>query len=77
MAGKVESLLNEIVKVPVEKITDELSMDVVPGWDSLKHMELIAGVEKSFGLELTFDEIICMRTVAGIKNVLRARNKEI
>lgn len=77
MAGNIESLMNEIIKVPIEKINDEMSMDTVPSWDSLKHMELIAGIEKNFNIELTFEEIIGMRSVAGIKKVLIARNLKV
>jgi acyl carrier protein len=77
MAGNVEKLMNEILKVPIEKIGDDMSMDNVPAWDSLKHMELIAGIEKNFSIELTFEEIIGMRSVAGIKKVLIARNQTV
>lgn len=45
-------------------------MKDVDTWDSLIHMELIASVERSFGLQLTFDEIVAMTTVGEIKRVL-------
>jgi acyl carrier protein len=37
-------------------------------------MQLIAAIEDEFGLELTADEIIAMRSVGQIKDVLRAKS---
>ena len=39
-------------------------------WDSLKHMELIAALERQFDVQLTFDEIVAMRSAGDIKRVL-------
>lgn len=39
-------------------------------WDSLKHMELIAELERQFDVQLSFDEIVAMRSVSDIKCVL-------
>lgn len=48
-------------------------MKDVEAWDSLKHMELIVSVENTFGIELSFDEIVAMQTVSEIKRVLRQK----
>lgn len=71
--GKVEALLADVLQVPAATITDALAMQDVEAWDSLKHMELIGALEEAFGVELTFDEIVGMRSVGEIKRVLAAR----
>lgn len=71
--GAVENLLSEVLQMPASKITADLAMKDVDAWDSLKHMELIVSLEQSFGIELSFDEIVAMRSVAEIKRVLRER----
>ena len=71
--GAVENLLSEVLQMPESKITDDLAMKDVDAWDSLKHMELIVTLEQRFGMELSFDEIVAMRSVAEIKRVLRDR----
>lgn len=71
---KVESVLTDLLQLPAGKINDGLAMTDVELWDSLKHMELIASLEESFKLQLTFDEIVSMRTVGEIKRVLRERS---
>lgn len=41
-------------------------------WDSLGHMELVAAIEERWNVTLTSEEIIGMRTMAGIRKMLRA-----
>jgi acyl carrier protein len=36
-------------------------------------MELVVAIEQSMGIELTFDEIVSMRSVGEIRNVLKRR----
>ncbi|PYS84870.1 MAG: hypothetical protein DMF67_03070 [Acidobacteria bacterium] len=72
--GKVEGLLAEVLQVPAAKITDDLAMADVDAWDSLKHMELVVALETTFDIQLTFDEIVAMRSVREIKRVLGERS---
>ena len=62
-----------VLQIPPTAVTDDLAMKDVESWDSLKHMELILSVEKRFGIELSFDEIVAMKTVHEIRRVLRER----
>lgn len=71
--GRFENLLSNILQIPESQVTETLAMKDVDSWDSLKHMELIASLEESFGIELTFEEIVTMRSVSEIKRVLKAR----
>jgi acyl carrier protein len=69
----LEKIMSDILKIPESEITDDLTMDNLDEWDSLRHMDLIVSIEQDFGVELTFDEIIIMRSVVAIKNVLKAK----
>ncbi len=73
MAEKLKELVARVLKIPVEQINDDLTMKSVDAWDSLKHMELIVSLEQTFGIELTFDEIVAMQSVRQIERVLRER----
>lgn len=73
MDEKIRNLLAQVLQVPPGTIVDGLAMNDVEAWDSLKHMELIASLEQTYGIELTFEEIIAMRTVTEIKRILRQR----
>ena len=66
----LEKLLADILQIPVTEVTDQLAMQDLDVWDSLKHMEVIAALEQQFELQFTFDEIVSMRSVGDIKRVL-------
>jgi len=73
MDQKIENLLAEVLQMPATRITDDFAMKDAESWDSLKHMELVVSLEESFGIQLTFDEIVAMRSVRAIKQVLREK----
>ena len=69
----VEQVMAEVLQLPPAMINDQLAMQDVDVWDSLKHMELIVSLEETFGVQLNFEEIVTMQSVANIKRVLRDR----
>jgi acyl carrier protein len=69
----VEQVIADVLQMPPTMVNDELAMQDVEVWDSLKHMELIVSLEETFGLQLTFEEIVTMQNVGKIKSVLKAR----
>ena len=73
MDEAIERLVAEVLQIPAATITNDLAMHDLDVWDSLKHMELVLSIEQSFGIQLTFDEIIRMQSVGEIKRVLRER----
>jgi acyl carrier protein len=72
---RLTDIVVDILRVKPEEIVDSLDMDETGTWDSLSHMQLIAAVEEEFGIELTADEIVAMRSVGEIKRVLAGRLK--
>jgi len=52
-------------------------MSEVETWDSLQHMNLIASLEQEFEVELSFEEIVSMQSVAVIKDVLKDKGVAI
>lgn len=72
---KVKAVLAVVLQLAPAIITDNLAMQDVEAWDSLKHMELIISIENTFGLQLSFDEIVNMQSVGDIKRVLEERRK--
>ena len=70
---RVEGLLADVLQLPAASITDDLTMQEVEAWDSLKHMELVVSLEEAFGQQFTFDEIVAMQSVRAIKRVLREK----
>jgi acyl carrier protein len=69
----LEKLLADILQIHVTEVTDQLAMQDLDVWDSLKHMELIASLEEQLNVQLSFDEIVAMRSVGDIKRVLNGK----
>ena len=54
----------------VEKLTDDMSIDTVEGWDSMAHVALIMTLQKEFNLTTTPAQAIELTDVASIKQLL-------
>jgi len=67
---KLFPLLASLFKMNESELTDELSMDHVALWDSLKHMELITSIEEELLIELTADDIMDMISIKAIKKIV-------
>ena len=76
MNQKLKEIMVELFEMKENAITDSLTMKDTDVWDSLKHMELIASIEDVFEVELSFDEIVAMRTFKEIKQVLSTKGIE-
>jgi len=63
----------DVLKMAETDITDNLTIDDLETWDSLKHMDLVVSIEQAFKIELTLDEIVIMTSVVAIKRVLNDR----
>ena len=64
---KLHKILKEVLGV---KAADNLSMDDVPDWDSLRHIQLLAKIEQSFGVEFDFKDTLTMTSTKSIIKVL-------
>jgi len=52
------------------EINADTSPDNVPGWDSLKQIALVNGIEQSFGISLSMDEMHEIQSVGDIEKIL-------
>ena len=68
--SEIKDVMSAVFKIPVDDITNDTSPDSVQLWDSLKHMQLVAGLEEVFEIEFTDKEIIEMTTFVQIKSAL-------
>ena len=54
-------------------LTDDLSPESMPEWDSLGHLKLIMGCEEEFGIKFTIEETVESTSVGKLKAVLAAK----
>jgi len=72
-ADRLRGLFAEVLGLPLDRITDATSPDTTSEWDSLAAMNLVAALEDTFGVELTTTDIMRMRSVGIVRDVLRAK----
>jgi acyl carrier protein len=66
---EIEDIFADVFKFDGE-ITPRTSRADVPKWDSLRHIALVTAIEQSFGLSLSMDEMVEIRSVQDICNIL-------
>ena len=57
---KVEAVFKEVLKVDPRQNRAALIYNQIPGWDSVAHMTLVAGLEEAFDCMLEMDDILDM-----------------
>ena len=54
-------------------ITRETTAQDVAKWDSLRHIEMITDVEMTFGLKFTLREVMRLKSVGDLVDLIRAK----
>jgi acyl carrier protein len=70
MTEQLNTILYRILKLGPKDLHDDLTMDDVELWDSLRHMEIITAIESDFDLEFSYEEITSMRSIGAIRTAL-------
>jgi acyl carrier protein len=54
-------------------VTDETTSDDIDDWDSLEHINLIAAVEQQFGIKFNMGQIVTMKNVGEMVNIIESQ----
>lgn len=66
-----------VLKVEPASLTDNSTPENTPNWDSLNAMRLVSAIEETFNIELTTREIVKMRSLAIVREVLRKKGVHV
>jgi acyl carrier protein len=64
-------LIGQVMSVDPEHLAEDSGPQTVSAWTSLKHLQLIVALEKSYGVALSGREITGMRSVGAVRAALR------
>ncbi|AUV18329.1 acyl carrier protein [Aeromonas enteropelogenes] len=70
MMMQLEQIFSDALGIELEQVSDALSYQGIPQWDSVAHMGLIAQLEDHYGVLLDTDDIIDMSSVAKAREIL-------
>jgi acyl carrier protein len=73
--NKIIELISKTTDNPIDDISLDSNMDNTSGWDSIKHLEIIAEIENWIGRELSLDEIVHITSVQDLINTLNKVEK--
>lgn len=73
----LQDIIAAALSIPAEEITDDLSYQSIPEWDSVSHIYLITELEAAFNITIDTDEVLEMSSVEKVKETLRKHNIEI
>ncbi len=68
----LRSTVADVLGVAAADLTDDSSVDSIESWDSLNHLNIVMALEEAFGVQLSADDVIEMRSIATIRQILRA-----
>ncbi len=74
---KLIKAFTESLGIEPQLVTDELTYNTIPQWDSTAHMVLIAELENVFDVMLDTDDIIDLSSVAQAKIILQKYDDNI
>ena len=67
---KLQKVFIENVGVPPDTDWRKLAYGSTPGWDSVGHMALVSGIENTFDIMLTTDQVINMSDFSKAKEII-------
>lgn len=70
------AVFSETLNIPQEELNNETSPKTTDKWDSLANMLLIAGIEETFDIVLTDDDVGAMTSLGEVRRILRTRGVE-
>lgn len=73
--NKIISIIAQILGVSENEVQDDTSIGDLPTWDSLNHLQIIARIEKEFGIKFTPDVMMDLEDVSDIVSATEARIK--
>jgi len=66
-------LVANVLKVPAHSVSAGTAMEDTPAWDSLAHMDLIVTLEEHYRMQLTPDDMVALRSVGAIAELLKSK----
>lgn len=74
---RVKQMMAATFHIPVARIPDDATLENVPEWDSLGHIELMLAIEMEFGVQLPTETIIDLVSLDAIEGFLSDRRSEV
>ncbi|WP_330177287.1 acyl carrier protein [Streptomyces sp. NBC_01498] len=68
-------LVADVLQVAAAEVTDDTGPATSAAWTSLRHVQIVARVEKTYGIRLTAREVRGCRSVGALRGVLAEKRE--
>lgn len=72
MKNEIRELIAKILNVSTDVVVDDLAVGDIPEWDSLAHMNIIASIEKEFGITIDIEQTLDIEDVEDIIEIVKS-----
>ncbi len=66
----LRQVFSDALGIPVVRVSDTLSFNSIPEWDSVAHMALVAAIESAFDIMLDTDDVIDMSNFVKARDIV-------
>jgi acyl carrier protein len=70
MRERLRELAGQTFGVPVAEVPDDANPDVLPQWDSLRHIELMLSLEMEYGVQISSEVLPELLSLSAIEDYL-------
>jgi acyl carrier protein len=70
ISTRLAELLRRELKLDAFEFTDDTKAFEVPGWDSLRHVELLSAIEREFGIRFKSLEVLKLQSVGDLQTLI-------
>lgn len=73
MRERVVGVLAGVLELPADALPPDASAETVPGWDSLRQIELVLALEAEFDVRVPSDAVGALTSLEAIESFLAAQ----
>jgi acyl carrier protein len=70
-SARLAEVFSKSLGVDISTISDGLTYNSVPEWDSIAHMALVAAIEEAFDIMIDTEDVIDMSSFAKAKEIVK------
>jgi len=73
ISDKLKSTILKELKLDEFEISEEMTADQVPGWDSLSHLNVILAVEQDFNIRFNSYELLKLKNIGELQSLINSK----
>ena len=77
MSNNILDIVANVMEIQVSQIDDESGPETIENWDSFRGLILFEELESKFNVKFTLNELLNIKKIKDIKNILSVRGASL